>query len=80
MRSREFQDGYDSALAEAAGSVEEMSRQVTDARRMLVAAAISSESGLVINDGALSRVDMYDVIMERDERNARLRIRVKPRS
>lgn len=45
MRSRDFEDGYDKAIAEAAGSVQVMDRKLTDATRMLwaVVAACGGE-------------------------------------
>lgn len=73
-----YQDGYDAAMADAAASVQVMDRKIADARRMLTAAAVSASDDLVVHDGAMARVDLYETIIERDEANACLRIRVRP--
>lgn len=71
-------DEYDSMLAAAAASVEAMDRKLTDAKRMLIAAAISADGDLVIHDNAMHNVNLYDWEISRDVANACLRIHVKP--
>lgn len=76
----EAEADYDCALAEGAAAVEIMQRKLDDCRNHLIAAAISLPHDMLIRDGALSRVNLYDVKMERDEAEAALRISVKPRA
>jgi hypothetical protein len=70
---------HDRMLAGAAASVSVMDRKLRDAHRMLTAAAISADRDLLIYDGALSRVDLYETIMQRDEAEGALRIHVRPK-
>lgn len=69
----------DEALAQGAAAVQEMERKLSNARRMLIAAAISSPSDLVITDSALMSADFYEWTATRDDANACLRLRVKPK-
>jgi pyruvate/oxaloacetate carboxyltransferase len=70
----------DDYLATGAAAMQVMDRKLQEARQMLIAAAISSNSNLVIHDGALQRVNMYEMEVWRDDANACLRIRVKPKT
>jgi hypothetical protein len=63
----------------AADAVEHMERKLRDARLMLTAAAISLDRDLLIYDGAMARVNLYDMIMTRDEAEGALRISVRPK-
>ena len=83
MMARTLEDAerqLDDYLATGAAAMQVMDRKLKEARQMLVAAAISSGSGLVIHDGALMRANMYETEMWRDEANACLRIRAKPKT
>jgi hypothetical protein len=62
-------------LQAAADAVEHMERK---ARLILTAAAISLDRDLLIYDGAMARVNLYDLIMTRDEVEGALRISVRP--
>lgn len=66
-------------LQAAANAVEHMNRRLQDAIRMLTAAAISLDRDLLIYDGAMSRVNLYETVMQRDEAEGALRISVRPK-
>lgn len=72
-------DEHDRMLANAAAAVEAMEKKYQDAMRMLTAAAISSDRHLLIYDGCLARVNMYETVMVRDEAKGALRISVRPK-
>lgn len=69
-----------SVTVDDALAVEEMDRQLADARRMLIAAAISAGGELVITASALVSADGCEWTMSRDDANAAVRLRVKPKA
>jgi hypothetical protein len=74
-----YKADMDALGREASAAVQEVLRQKDELYRVLIAAAISTHGDLCIHDGAMARVDLYEVITFRDEANACLKIRVRPK-
>ena len=77
MRSREYEDGYDAAMAEAAGAVQLMDRKVRDLERALAAAVVAAGGSVDIPRSLLVRCNKFEIIRHTDEANDCIVFRAK---
>ena len=69
MRSRDFKDGYDKALSEAAGSVQAMDEKVRDMERALWAIVASAGGKVSVPRSVLNRFDNPKWVVRHDDAN-----------
>ena len=69
MRSRDFEDGYDKAMAEAAGSVQTMDAKLRDMERALWAVVAASGGSVSVPRTVMTRFDNPEWTVRIDDAN-----------
>ena len=76
----DYQKDMDELGQRAMAAADALKHEIGNAREVLGAAALSAGGEIEIHDGDLMRINLYDIMMWRDEARSSTRVSVKLKS
>ena len=76
----DYEKDMDELGRRATAAADALKHEISNAREMLAAAALSAGGEIEIHDGDLMRINLYDIVMWRDEARSSTRVSVKLKS